>query len=219
MSLLPVFDPISKSPALLAYPSPIVHSRVFWTEWVAALAVRLCSFLRGVRGYSFWKGRGVPKPFLGHGAFQRPAAFKPNSQGTQIDPMFFGNFCDMPFNAINQNHSFFTLVSGLLFVGRPSAIARFIVSVCVNAFNRHLERARPHILKEVVERMSPAVAHFDPAPSVVFVGNRIRVIASLLHRAERDIGALFRFVSHPASLGNNMAVSINPNVAGYNYVV
>lgn len=70
----------------------------------------------------------------------------------------------------------------------PSAIARFVVAVRVNAINRVFHgRAFPHVRHEVLE-LHPPIANRDaPRPVVVEAGS-LSVKASVFHGLPRAIG-------------------------------
>lgn len=73
-----------------------------------------------------------------------------------------------------------SLVSGLFSAGRPLAIARFVVSVHVYAINLMIFRARTHVLKKRLKRVTPCVTHRNPASAVPLVRMMTWRVASLL---------------------------------------
>ena len=74
-----------------------------------------------------------------------------------------------------------SLVSALLALGCPSAIARLVVTVVVNAVYRVLSRwPRPHVGQEVL-KLLPALTDSNAAPAVVRVLVAFGVVAALTH--------------------------------------
>lgn len=66
---------------------------------------------------------------------------------------------------------------------RPSAIRRFVVSVCVDAIKRRTnERPLTHVGEEGFVRVAPSVAHLDSAPAVISVVLAAWVAATVLHK-------------------------------------
>lgn len=64
----------------------------------------------------------------------------------------------------------------------PSAVARLIVAVIVDAVNRVIAfGARPHIFKEAAKRLKPSVTHGNATPTVVLIVRLVRVIATIFH--------------------------------------
>lgn len=55
----------------------------------------------------------------------------------------------------------------LLELGYPAAVPRFVVAVVFNPINLVLRRARPHIVKEVLKRLSPSITDRDATTTVV----------------------------------------------------
>src|SRR5688572_14655181 len=76
-------------------------------------------------------------------------------------------------------------VVGLLLGAGPAAIAKLIVAVHVDAVDRHADRARAHIRKEVLVTGLPALAHGDAPPAVGLPPAVIRVATALPHGKPR----------------------------------
>lgn len=73
-------------------------------------------------------------------------------------------------------------VVGLFRWGRPSNVARLIVTVRVDTIHRVLRAwLRTHVGEEVLERVSPAITNADAAPTVVLVSGRAWVVAAVDH--------------------------------------
>lgn len=74
-------------------------------------------------------------------------------------------------------------VTSLLFLGRPTAIARSVVAIAVNAVNGMLRGgAWPHVLVEGHDRTKPPVADFDASAAVKFPLNVFWVRAAVNHK-------------------------------------
>jgi len=74
------------------------------------------------------------------------------------------------------------LVVVLLLRRFPTAIAFFVVAIIVSpSYRGSFEWSRPHILKEVLEGLQPAVANSNAAVAVVSEPRVIRIAASCLH--------------------------------------
>src|ERR1700674_1542412 len=90
-------------------------------------------------------------------------------------------------------------VRGLLFRGRPTAIAGLIVPIVVDAVDRMLIRARPHVGKEAFKAgqatltAAPAGTDRDAATAVVGEMIAVPIGAASHHAAPRDI---FRAAGH-----------------------
>src|SRR5438067_13461285 len=81
----------------------------------------------------------------------------------------------------------FPTVVGLLFSGRPAAVARLIISIVFFAVQGFAYRPQSHIGEEVFKRR-PSFAHLDAAPTVVFVLPVLRITAARQHRSVTAIG-------------------------------
>ena len=97
------------------------------------------------------------------------------------------------------------LINSLLVACGPSAVARLVVAVVVDAIQgMRLRRFTPHIVKEVLEGAPrirvPSVADRDPAPAIVRVTDVLRVVTALSHRKPCDILSCQRISSRVAVL-------------------
>jgi len=72
----------------------------------------------------------------------------------------------------------------LLLACSPTTVARFVVSVVINAVQfviRCWLRPSSHISEKVFKRITPALADYNPAPTVISVTRRCHTVASVLH--------------------------------------
>lgn len=166
MSLF-VMASLPSSAAGSAMASALVEIQIISAQFMAALAMRLRSFLGGIGGYSGGQRGSIVLQFLGKRLVVRPASLKSLIQSANVYPVFFGQFGKMVFDAINRKHSFSARVSGLLFSRCPAAIRWFVIPIRIDAFNRHFEWARPHIFKKCGERVLPALANLDSSTSII----------------------------------------------------
>ena len=74
----------------------------------------------------------------------------------------------------------FASIVGLLFPGRPAAIAGFVVSVVVDAIKRQTAGAFAHIGKKIVER-KPPLANGNATRAIPLELSGFRIEAALLH--------------------------------------
>lgn len=133
---------------------------------------------------------------FGQNLFKRVSAFMSNRNGTHVNPVLFRKFGNVIRDSINFDHPFFSCVSCLLRDCGPSAIFRRVIAVSINPIKRHLEWARPHILKECLKRVSPSVTNGYASTSIIGVPNKILVIAPLLHGAKTHISRFFKIRFH-----------------------
>ena len=87
-------------------------------------------------------------------------------------------------------------VVGLLLLGCPPAILRAIPLVIINAVNGMLGgRSWPHVIKEILKAVSPAVTHGNAPAAVVVVSRVVGVSAAIFHMIPHAIfGRIFRAV-------------------------
>jgi len=72
-------------------------------------------------------------------------------------------------------------IVGLFFSRGPSAVARLVVAVIVDALDRMLRRgAWPHVSEELRKILSPTVGHGDPSATVAMVIRVILFVATTL---------------------------------------
>lgn len=88
------------------------------------------------------------------------------------------------------------LVFGLLFLGRPATICRFVVAVVVDTIDRCALWARPHVREEIGERLSPSIANSDTSASIIFIPRSFWVMAAFLRRLP---GIVFPASCHPVN--------------------
>jgi len=81
-------------------------------------------------------------------------------------------------------------ISSLLNTSCPSAIARFVVAIIVDAIERIFgTRMVAHILNKISNRQSPAFTNRNAATSVIFPAFIIRIIAAAFHVLPSTINA------------------------------
>jgi len=98
-----------------------------------------------------------------------------------------GFICD----SFNRNLHGVASVKHLLFVGRPSAIFRFIVACVFDSFKGKSLWSMPHVLKESDKALLPSLAdNYAPSP-VVCVSRAFRVQAALFHGYPATVGGAF----------------------------
>lgn len=79
-------------------------------------------------------------------------------------------------------HSGFTGVLRLLFLGGPAAVALFVVAVSRNPINRCFrEWLLPHVVKKVDKRIKPSLAYDNAFPAVEMIVWVVGTVASPLH--------------------------------------
>lgn len=79
-------------------------------------------------------------------------------------------------------------VFSLLSPSRPSAIARFVVAVVVDAIKCPSTGAVPHVGHKIDEGITPSIADGHPTSAIPVVANPVFVVAPLLHVAPRIVG-------------------------------
>jgi len=70
---------------------------------------------------------------------------------------------------------------------RPAAVTGFVVAVIVDTVKREAGRFLAHVSEKVFKAVTPAVAHFDAAPAVVFKLLNFRIIAARFHLRPRAV--------------------------------
>lgn len=100
-------------------------------------------------------------------------------QDKRLKPNFSGNLGQGQSLSLPFDQSASPLVASLLVVCRPSAVARFIVPVGVNAVERTTDRSRSHVGYKGLEGISPLVAHLNAARAIQFVSVAFGIVASL----------------------------------------
>lgn len=75
-----------------------------------------------------------------------------------------------------------TTIVHLLFSRSPAAIARLIIAIIIDSINTVFARwPYTHICEKVFEGVTPAVANFNTASTVIFIRVVVRIIATLCH--------------------------------------
>lgn len=98
----------------------------------------------------------------------------------------FAPFCDRSDNARYLNKDCVSFIVGLFCRRSPTAVARLVVAVVVNAVERAAFRPLPHVHQKILKGQ-PSFADRDATAAVSFVGRVIFLIASDFHRLPRAI--------------------------------
>lgn len=125
---------------------------------------------------------------LGQCTFGTPAKVQPAAQLSVRHAALFGPISHaLSLPAVGDPMSA-SLIAGLLSLCAPAAIARTIVTVAINAI-KGVARAwpTPHVVEERLERLSPSVAHNNPATAVVPEVRPGLAITTIPHLAPRII--------------------------------
>jgi len=129
------------------------------------------------REHSCWRGQC----FCDSPAFGESA---PNDAGRKPDD--FSPFCKTFGLSIMFNQVVAFLISCLLGIGSPATVARFVVTVAVDAVDGMTNGwTRPHVSQKRCERVQPPLANFD-AP--LTVAGTFRVEASSFHGCPTAVG-------------------------------
>lgn len=114
--------------------------------------------------------------------FLRPTQMKSRPNTTLVDAEVLAQFRQTRRHTSHSKHKIVPLVSPLLLVGCPPAIAWLIVSMLIwPTVDFQSWRAFSHVGKEVLERQSPPSAHCNAAPAIRWESGVVRILASLDH--------------------------------------
>ncbi len=83
-------------------------------------------------------------------------------------------------SAVNSDNAVVSLIATLFDSSRPSTVFGCVISVIVDAFQRHTPFRKAHVSKEIVKNL-PSLADFDPPSTVSRVAGFLNVLASPLH--------------------------------------
>jgi hypothetical protein len=110
-------------------------------------------------------------------------------QGGMREPMQPSKIRNRRIDATKYDWLVETSVVPLFLCAGPTAIARFVVAIVVDAVKLVLWWARAHIFDKRGEVMAPSVAHRNAAPAPVGVSRVRRVVAAAAHIAPRLVFA------------------------------
>lgn len=118
----------------------------------------------------------------------RPSVCQSRFNCRDLQPSDFGPFSDTSSLPAVCQRMISSLVSVLLLFCCPLYVARFVVSVVIDAFNRMLwARTQAHILKKEIERTIPLRVNRNTPPSIVLINRDRRIVASFSHASPRLI--------------------------------
>lgn len=134
---------------------------------------------------------GLPVPDrLGKGSFNWPSEQQASFQRPWLEASFAFPLGNGQSRAGKGNASGRARVVRLFDLRGPSAIARLVVTVWIDSFNRVFFRCgRPHVVQEALKRRAPALAHRNATTAVGGVTGLLGVIAACLHRAPTPVSA------------------------------
>jgi hypothetical protein len=93
-------------------------------------------------------------------------------------------------------------VSGLFRGGRPATVARFVITIIVDAIKRHVRRRIAHVGIEIFEGLPP-IADTNPSAAVSVIRRFCGVLASLLHAAPHVVNRRVSFAVRCVAAGGD----------------
>jgi len=130
---------------------------------------------------------------------QRKSTSSPINNGVCFNASLFGQLYRKITDSFDNNVAIGTLISGLFFSGGPATVFRTVVTIIVDAFNRHAWWSWRHISLKSRIVVDPAVAYLDASTAVVFIHSESRVVASMLHPLPNGIKGRGDFEWHDDS--------------------
>jgi len=177
-----VVSPLPCIPAFATPPPPFFSDKgVFWRKFMPMLAMRH-SALFGPRRLPPTREAGKIVELFGADTIRKvKPAIRTGLDGVRLKLVFLGQLGKhVPFT-INRKIDRISLVPEIFLVGDPSAIRRLIVPVHINPIYLKSRRSIAHVVAKIDKAMLPPIANLNPAPAVMSVLRRIRVVASLFH--------------------------------------
>jgi len=148
---------------------------VFFGKFMALFAMRFTKIRTHcqtfVKNSSFWV-----KQFFKSFAFCRSCNDCVGLKATK-----FSQQSSFVLNAFNRDVNRITPVHHLLFSGRPSTIARLVITIIVDAFNGISSRRFSHILQESNKAIFPTITNGNSSTAVISVSGIFGVKTSLFH--------------------------------------
>ncbi len=125
-------------------------------------------------------------------AFERPTILETHCQGLQAQPESFSPLHHAKGFAVEHQEAITASIPRLLFLRRPSDIARLIVPVVVDTVNlMRGRRTRAEVRIECAEGSPPQFANRDASPAIVVEGLMVRIGTSIKHTApDFELGRL-----------------------------
>jgi hypothetical protein len=117
---------------------------------------------------------------LKHCAFYWPTLVESHANGSSAEPGQATPVRHVKARRNDLSSAHRPSVVDLLAAGGPSAVARFVVSVCVYAIKRVALRSRTHVFVELQERTTPLVTHRNSTSAVTGIGIFVRIETSRL---------------------------------------
>lgn len=110
---------------------------------------------------------------------------QPQLDGVSTATPHSGPFSDRMLHAVHCESFGCSEIVRLLAGGRPAAVIWLVVSVHINAVKRTSRRPRPHVRKELLERVHPLSTNGDTTPTPQVVSGAARIQTPVLHRRPR----------------------------------
>jgi hypothetical protein len=135
--------------------------------------------------------------FMSKGTFYRPAVvIEAGIKRTALDPKFFSPLFNVQSFAVERYRAIRSAIIPLLNLRCPSAVRFRVAAIVIASIKSKFPRARSHVGVEVLKRIAPASAYFNPARTIPFVCRLFRIHASLDHiRPDIVLGS----IAHPVS--------------------
>jgi len=123
----------------------------------------------------------------GHGAFDAPSPLESGAKSLVVNARLSRNRGNAHFFALKRETPVVSAILRLLYSICPSTVAGFVVAVVVDPVDCHSGGHRPHVQVEVIERITPSLAHADSSATIVGVVPMAWVTTSCLHCTPRSV--------------------------------
>jgi len=143
----------------------------------------------------------------------RPSAAKPGRNYTRVNVKRPRPFGDVQCLSVVSQEGVAALVFILLASRNPYAISGFVIPVIILSLDSESLWARPHVSKEVLERISPTLANGNPSTSVVFKILILRITAAILYVCPRFVGI------RCSTITISRPVAVSPGSRAYSFNV
>jgi len=115
----------------------------------------------------------------GQRAFDRPAEREPVQDGFGFEAFYFVPIGSDETLTVKFQQNISTVISCLLMVSCPPAVASSIWAIVINAINGVCRRTIAHISEKCLKTLAPFVRHHDPARPIIFKAWHARVVAAI----------------------------------------